>query len=130
MLKLESGISETGIDRLILDLYDYSDKCNKLSNEIRDLIDSSKSFYITNDGDRFRKNFNKFYNGTEKLNKNILTIVSDLNNVKVNYKKRDSKSADFFETVDKKKISTKKDRSVWEWKYLDLEETISNQQIV
>ncbi len=112
MLKLESGISETGIDRLILDLYDYSDKCNKLSNEIRDLIDSSKSFYITNDGDRFRKNFNKFYNGTEKLNKNILTIVSDLNNVKVNYKKRDSKSADFFETVDKKKISTKKDRSV------------------
>lgn len=93
-----SGISLTGIDRLILDLYDYSEKCNKLSNEIRDMISATKDFYNTKDGDEFRKSYENFNIGTEKLNKNILTIVSDLNKVKSNFKKRDNNSAEIFNT--------------------------------
>ena len=94
--EIVSGISATGIDRLILDLYDYSEKCNKLSNEIRDMVSSTKDFYNTIDGNEFRKSFENFSIGTEKLNKNILSIVSDLNKVKASYKKRDNNSAELF----------------------------------
>jgi uncharacterized protein YukE len=93
-----SGISVTGIDRLILDLYDYSEKCNMLCNEIREMISSTKNYYNTEDGNEFRKKYENYNLGTEKLNKNILSIVSDLNKVKSNYLKRDKKSADIFDT--------------------------------
>ena len=102
MAEIVSGISEVGIDRLIMDLYDYSEKCTKLSNRIRDLVENTRDYYKTKDGILFRKNFEKFYLGTEKLNKNILSVVSDLNNIKSNYRRRDVNSAEIIRTAAKK----------------------------
>lgn len=81
-----SGINESGIDKLILDIYDYSDKIKTILNSLEDLIDSTKSCYDSPDGNEFRAKFSLEKDSINNLISNILSYTEDLTLVKKDFK--------------------------------------------
>lgn len=77
------GINEQKMNLLINELSTAAETINKKFNEIEGQIDSTKEFFICEQGDRFRKKFSdEVSTNFSIIKKNILNISTDLINVK------------------------------------------------
>lgn len=71
------------MNALITELSTFSENINKKFNEIEDCIDSTKDFFICEQGDNFRRKFSQEVSSNFSIvKKNILNISTDLINVK------------------------------------------------
>lgn len=89
-----NGVSNEGIDKLMLDVIDYADKMNKVLNQIADLINDTEVYFSCESGDKFRDQFNMLKVSNPIINKNILSYNDDYMNVKKNYQERANKSVE------------------------------------
>lgn len=77
------GVNEYKINALISELSTFSENINKKFNEIEDCMDSTKEFFICEQGDAFRKKFSEEASSNFSIiKKNILNISTDLINLK------------------------------------------------
>lgn len=105
-----NGISATALDKMILDIYDYAEKSNKIINEIDSLVSETKNYFICEAGDSFRSKYDKLSSQKHSLNKNILSYTSDLTSVKEHYVKRTESAAEFLNSAKKEKDVERKNR--------------------
>lgn len=83
-----NGISNEGIDKVMLDLLDYADKSNKTLNQIDDLIDETKNYFACESGEIFREQFEMLKTGFRTIHTNLISYHNDLMRVKQNYQLR------------------------------------------
>lgn len=84
-----NGISETGIDKLMMDIIDYAEKMNQILNNISNLVEDTKEFYDCDSGEKFRNRYGELQQSFSTVNKNILSYNTDLLNVKLDYLNRE-----------------------------------------
>ncbi len=80
-----TGISEQGIDRLMIDILNYCEKCNSIMNDISSIVDETRNYFTGYAGDKFRQNYSLISNEYSTLKNNILSYNSDLLSVKNQY---------------------------------------------
>lgn len=97
-----NGISIKGTEKLMLDIIDYADRCNKISNQITDLVNESSEYFNCESATMFREYYNQVANEITTLNKNILSYNTDLLNVKKNYEKRNLDSSNLMSEFTRK----------------------------
>lgn len=72
------GINIDSIDKLILDIYNYSDKINKTLNQMSMIVDSTSTYYNSTIADEYRKNFNLISANFPTICKNINSYADDM----------------------------------------------------
>ena len=77
------GINEQTINQLNLDIYDYVEKINNTLSQIEHLVDESRSYFISDDGEDFRRRFESLSVNFPIVCQNILSYVDDLNKAKI-----------------------------------------------
>lgn len=92
------GIDVDSIDKLVLDIYNYADKISKTLNQISEVVDRTKSFYVSSASNDFRNKFNSFSANFPTINKNIVSYADDLIKLKNRYQTIDE---DLTQTVRK-----------------------------
>jgi len=90
------GINREKLKNSILKLYAYRDKVNSILNDAQLLIDDTKNYYISDDGDYLRENFNKFYSNKTVIIQNINSYCTDLQEVMNNFQENQTKTIDIF----------------------------------
>lgn len=90
------GINDELLKKLILEIYEYRDKVSKLLEDAEILVDSTNSFYNSNDGVNFRNKFKTFSANFPTFLENIRSYGEDLEYVLSTFKKNDIKSVDIF----------------------------------
>jgi len=73
------GFNEQSISRLNLDIYDYVEKVNNTLSQIEHLVSESRNYFISDDGDDFRRKFELLATNFPIVCQNILSYVDDLN---------------------------------------------------
>ena len=81
------GINYLKIDKLILDIYDYSEKIQKTLDQISNIVDKTKDFYLCYEADCYRNKFSDFRQNFPVINKNIISYAEDLIRLKTNYQR-------------------------------------------
>ena len=76
------GINESTINQLNLDIYDYVEKINNTFSQMETLVNESREFFISDEGDLFRQRFESISANFPIVCQNILSYVSDLNNAR------------------------------------------------
>lgn len=79
------GIDVDSIDKLILDIYNYNDKISKTLNQISEVVDQTKSFYVSSAATDFRNKFNSFSANFPIISKNLISYADDLIKLKNRY---------------------------------------------
>ncbi len=100
-----NGISVDGMDKLMTDILDYADKCNKTLNQISDLVEDTSTYFICESGDKFRDQFSMLKVGNATINKNILSYNEDLMNVKRDYQNRSEQGTEILNAGENDVIS-------------------------
>lgn len=90
------AINSENLKKLILDIYEYRDKMSKILEDAELLVQSSKLYYTSKDGDKFREKFKSFSSTFPMFLSNVRSYGQDLENVLQNYKRNDTKSIDIF----------------------------------
>lgn len=90
------GINDEKAKRLIIELYDYADKISILLKDVEDLVNGTKHFYISEDGDDYRKKFVDFSANFSTLLNNLRQNARDINTARQVYRKNDIKNVDIF----------------------------------
>ena len=85
MQKNVVGISEEKIDKLIIEITEYANKINKIFNQASELVDKTKTYYISESGDKFREKYLEFSDNYKTFNQNILSYAKELTVVKKKY---------------------------------------------
>ena len=80
------GVNVDGIDKLILDIYNYAEKINKTLNQITNVVEQTKSFYDCDIANDYRNKFNNFKTNFNIINKNIQSYAEDLIKLKNKYR--------------------------------------------
>lgn len=81
----EVGINLDSVDKLILDIYNYAERVNKTLNQISDVVDQTKTFYVCDAADNYRNKFNSFRTNFNVVNKNLVSYAEDLIKLKNRY---------------------------------------------
>lgn len=81
----EIGINIDSVDKLILDIYNYAERVNKTLNQISNVVDQTKSFYVCDAADNYRNKFNSFRTNFSIVNKNLISYAEDLIKLKNRY---------------------------------------------
>lgn len=81
----ESGINEEKLNKLILDIYNYSEKINKTLNQISEVVDKTKKIYSSKEADLYRSKYENFRVNYVNVIKNINRYAEDLILVKQKY---------------------------------------------
>ena len=89
------GIKEDELKKLILEIYDCRDKISKILETAELLVDDTKNYYKSDDGDLFRKKFALFVNNFDILLKNIKSYGDDLETIIYAFKLNNKNSVDF-----------------------------------
>lgn len=88
------SINEEGIDKLVLDILDYSERINSILNEINDLIISSSNYFSCNTNTNIVNKYLKLQNDINNLKYNIKSYSSDFLKVKKRFRQTASVIAD------------------------------------
>lgn len=91
------AVNDKKIKTLILEIYEYRDKISKILEDAEILADSTKTFYNSEDGNKFRERFSKFSTNFSTFLTNIKSYGEDLENVLHRYKEVTLKNVDIFE---------------------------------
>lgn len=90
------GIDKQKLKKIILNIYEYRDKINTIFNDAEYLIDETKQYYDSDDGDYFRNEFSKLCSNKAVVLSNIKSYCEDLERVIHNFEKNeDSIVTDF-----------------------------------
>lgn len=92
------AVNSEALKKLIIDIYSYRDKMSKILEDAELIAQSSKEYYKSNDGEKFRSEFQKFSSTFPTFLSNIRSYGRDLEIVLEKYRKNDIKTIDFFET--------------------------------
>ena len=83
-------INEEALNKLVLDLYDYSERVNSILNQISDLVNYSSTYFEGQQSDDIIKKYNSLLETLENLKYNISDYSSDLIKVKNKFKNTSS----------------------------------------
>lgn len=83
-----NGIEEKKIDRLVLDIVDYTEKINSTLNQIDDVMSTIKDYYVCENATMFEKKFTTLRDNFAIVQKNLLSYSTDLVKVKACYNQR------------------------------------------
>ena len=70
-----TGINEQNMKSLILDIYECRDKISKILNDAQFLMEKTKDYYLSEDGDLIRRKFNELCYNNKILLNNIKSYV-------------------------------------------------------
>lgn len=96
-----SGVNESGLDRLATDIIDYTDKLNKIFNQLQLLVDETNKYFLSDVGDNFRSRFKEQSYYYQNMSQNILSYATDFVRVNASYSKNSMDMVDIFKTVEK-----------------------------
>lgn len=100
------AINENEINRLILDINDFTIKIKKIFNEMESIVDGTRSYYDCNCATRYRNSFNVFKLNFPIMVNNLLTYKRDMQNLKFKFCKQEGVLSDIL--VDRaKNVSAK-----------------------
>ena len=80
-----SGINEEGLDKLILDIYNYAESMHKVFNNIENTIDDTNNFYQDETGINMRVKFNEFKKNLDIAYDRLIKNATYLSNIKMYY---------------------------------------------
>lgn len=83
------AINENEINRLILDINDFTIKMKKIFNEMESIVDGTRSYYDCNCATRYRNSFNVFKQNFPIMANNLLTYKKDMQNLKFKFSKQE-----------------------------------------
>lgn len=92
-----SGINETGLDKIALEVVESADKINKILNQIQLLVDGTNSYFLSSSGDEFRKKMSDQASYYQTMNQNILSYASDFVNLKTHYQNKVPEMVEIFQ---------------------------------
>ena len=75
------GIDKERLKTIIINIYEYRDKINTILNDAQYLIEETKQYYKSEDGDYLRKKFSQFYDNKLIILENIKSYCNDLEQV-------------------------------------------------
>lgn len=101
MMENISGVNASGLDRLATDIIDYTDKLNKIFNQLQLLVDETNTYFLSDVGNDFRSKFKEQSYYFQEMNQNILSYATDFVKVNASYSKSSMNMADIFKTVEK-----------------------------
>lgn len=81
----QTGINEEKLNKLILDIYDYSEKINNTLNSISDLVMKTKDYYNSKEAELYRKKYDDYKTNYVNIIKNINSYADDLLTLKRKY---------------------------------------------
>lgn len=84
------AINEDGINKLILDINDFTIKMKKIFDEVETIVDGTCSYYECNCATKYRNNFNDFKLNFPIMVNNLLTYKKDMQNLKSKFSKEES----------------------------------------
>lgn len=85
----EVGINIDSVDKLILDIYNYAERINKTLNQISNVVDQTRNFYVCDAANNYRNRFNSFRTNFNVVNKNVISYAEDLIKLKNRYQNID-----------------------------------------
>ena len=86
MVRKDSALDETSINKLILEIGDYSEKIKLTFNKINDLMDDAKISYKCSSATKVFNRYSEFNDNYNIIVKNILSYQTDLINLKRKFK--------------------------------------------
>lgn len=90
------GIDKDKLKTLILKIYNYNDKINRILNDAQLLVNDTNQYYKSEDGEYYRKKFNEFLLNKKILLENIKSYGDDLVEVINNFDKIQVNTIDIF----------------------------------
>lgn len=81
----EVGINLDSVNKLILDIYNYTERINKTLNQISDVVEQTQTFYKGVEADNYRNKFKNFEMNFKVVNKNMISYAEDLIKLKNRY---------------------------------------------
>ena len=90
------GINSDSLKKMILEIYECRDKMSKILDDAEYLVQSTNTYYKTEDGNELRSKFQKFSATFPTFLENIRSYGEDLEEVINIYKKNDLKRVDIF----------------------------------
>ncbi len=82
------GINEQKIDKLINEIYFYSNRIKMVLDQADSIVENTNSFYDCESAKMFRSAFEKYKRNFNIINKNILSYSDDLSSVKNFYRNK------------------------------------------
>lgn len=79
------GVNLDTVDKLILDIYNYAERASKTLEQISSVVESTKTFYLSEDANNFRAKFSNFETNFKTVNKNLISYAEDLTKLKNKY---------------------------------------------
>ena len=79
------GFNEEKMNKLIIEIFDYANKVNKIFNQANELIENTKTFYDCESGNKFREKYMTLSDNYKIINQNILSYAKELTTVKKKY---------------------------------------------
>jgi len=76
------SINEEAIDKLVLNLYDYSERINNILNQINDLMNYSSTYFKGQQSNEIIKKYNDLQTSIVNVKQNISSYPADLIKVK------------------------------------------------
>ena len=95
-----AGINEQRLNLLVLEIREYAERINKISNQLRDLTFETNTCFKSELGDEFRKKCNLSLNEFNAINKNILNYAQALINAKSKYDNIGDKASEVLKRSD------------------------------
>lgn len=93
-----SGISESGLDKIVLEVIESADRINKILNQLQLLVDETNSYFLSNSGSIFRKKMAEQASYYQTMSQNILSYASDFVNLKTLYRNRTTELIDVLQS--------------------------------
>ena len=81
----QTGINEEKLNKLILDIYDYSEKINNTLNHISEIVMKTKNCYNSKEAELYRKMYDDYKTNYVNIIKNINSYADDLLTLKRKY---------------------------------------------
>lgn len=79
------GVNIDGIDKLILDIYNYAEKINNTLTQISNVVEDTKNNYNSNNSIEFINKFKNLEDCFSVVNANIISYADDLIKLKNKY---------------------------------------------
>ncbi len=83
-----NGINTEGVEKIMVDILDYTERANKILNNISVIVADTSTCFDCESGANFRNQFELIKSGFTTFNKNFLSYNTDLMRVVQNYQLR------------------------------------------
>ena len=90
----KSGIDENQLNFYIREITNNMEQLERRFNQLDSVAESTRSFYQSDSGNKFRNSYRNLRYNFSIIRKNILSYKNDLSKVKASYRKFDSNAAD------------------------------------